>query len=180
MPEPQTINKAAETAGQYPLWSMVTAVTVAAFSGGFFNSAWKYLSAKIKKNKKNAAEAAVQIAEMKKEEHTEDKLWLRVENLELHLIDETEKRLKSEKTQSELQRQIDELKRDKLFTLSRYIHLKLRIEEAKREIQYLKAKLMEKDPDFDKDYPNFSSDSRALEDEKLINDIVKESQDVHE
>lgn len=174
--DPQTTTKAAETAGQYSFGHVISAIIISAFAGGFFNPAWKYLSGKFR-GKKHSKEPSVKIAEIQKEGHTEDKLWERVENLEKNIKEEIEKRLVSEKTQGELQRQIDELKREKLFTLSRYIHLKLRIEEAKREIQYLKAKLMEKDPDFDKDYPNFSMDSRALADENLINEIIQENSD---
>jgi hypothetical protein len=174
MLDQHTTTQVADKVTQYSFWQTVSAVVAAAFAGGFFNPIWKYLKGKVVK-KKHAVDPEVKIAEIKKEGHTEDKLWERVENLEKNLKEEIDKRLASEKVQGELQRQIDELKREKLFTLSRYIHLKLRIEEAKREIQYLKAKLMEKDPDFDKDYPNFSMDSRALEDENLINEIINDN-----
>jgi hypothetical protein len=180
MSDPQTIAKVAETGGlgSFTWVHLISGMIIAGLTGGFFNPIWKFIAAKYgKKNKNSEQDASIKVAEIQKEGRTEDKLWERVESLEKDIKQEIEKRLASEKIQGELQRQIDELKREKLFTLSRYIHLKLRIEEAKREIQYLKAKLMEKDPDFDKDYPNFSMDSRALEDEKLITDIVNENND---
>jgi len=107
-------------------------------------------------------------------------LWDRVESLEKKLQVEVDKRIESEKVQGKLQRQVDELKRERLFTLSRYIHLKLRIEEAKREIEYLKSKLREKDPEFDKDYPNFSVESDSLSDEHLIDEIIRDTPPISE
>lgn len=173
------IQKTSESANQYSWWHMTFAVIVAALTGGFFNPTLKWVVSKISKKKKKHegatdADAAIKVAEIKKEEKTEGKLWERVESLENKLNEEVQKRIDSEKTQGELQRQVDELKRERLFTLTRYIHLKLRIEEAKKEIEYLKSKLREKDPEFDKDYPTFTVDSETMADEKLIAEIIKE------
>jgi hypothetical protein len=177
MLDPQLTTKTAEVVAPHLTWfHMVFAVAVAGLTGGFFNPVWKFVLKKIGRGKtKDEKSAIVQVAEIRKDEHTEANLWTRVENLEKRLQQESERRDECEKGQGKLQFQIDELKRERLFTLSRYIHLKLRIEEAKREIEYLKSKLREKDPEFDKDYPNFSVESDSLSDEHLIDEIIRDT-----
>jgi hypothetical protein len=177
MSDPITKVVSESTGGHFTLSHVIIAMVIAGFTGGFFNPLWNIVKTWWHKRNKNhivEGQAKIEVAKIIKEEKTEGKLWERVENLEKKINEEIDKRLKSEKVQGDLQRQVDELKRERLFTLSRYIHLKLRVEEAKKEIEYLKSKLREKDPEFDKDYPNFRVSTEALEDERLIEEIIQD------
>jgi len=170
MPDPTPVTPVV----QYTLWNVLAASLVAAAAAGFWNPAWTFFEKKFKK-KSDGLNPTIAVAEIKRDERTEDKLWQRIECLERRLEEETEKRLASERAMGELQRQVDELTRAKLSDLARYIRLKLRIGEAQKEIEYLKSKLREKDPNFDIDYPSFSLATETMEDERLIAEISRET-----
>ncbi len=173
MLDPHEIPKVAETGGlgSFTWIHLIVAMVIAGLTGGFFNPVLKIIIGWWKKIRKSKSDA-IAVATIQKEEKTEEKLWERVESLETKLQIEVDKRIISEKKQSELQSKVDALEIERLSTLTRYIHLKLRVEEAKNEIEYLKTKLREKDPEFDKDYPIFSVESDVLADEKLVEEIV--------
>jgi hypothetical protein len=175
--DPSTINNLTQNTGDHITWiQLIIAVTIAAFGGGFFNPVWKYVSKRWKKSaKEHKEEAAVRVAEIKREEHTEINLWTRIEMLEKNLGVEVEKRLESEKIQNELKQKVSELEHERLTTLGRYIKLKLNVQTAQREIDYLKSRLRDTDPNFDKDYPKFTIDLELAEEknmEKILNEVL--------
>jgi hypothetical protein len=177
MPDPETAKLATiHNATWYQL-------LLAALGGGFLNPVGKYLFNKYwpwsKANKKLPENKTdnLAIAELHKDERTEDKLWQRVEDLETKITKESEDRVDCERAQNELRRAMDEEKRDRIYLFSKYVHLTKLVNNAFKEIEYLKTKLREKDPDFDVAYPDFyhgASDNVKDEDIALVDKIVQD------
>jgi vacuolar-type H+-ATPase subunit I/STV1 len=149
---------------------------IAGLTGGLFNPVAKWL---LKKWSyifgRHTTDPSVMVAEIKKDEHTEENLWHRIESLEKKLNEEVEKRIQSESAQNTLRSTVESLKQDRVFFLSRYIHLKKKTEQLVREVLFLREKLKVTNPQFDKDYPKFSTDvaSDTTED-RILDEIIQD------